>query len=182
MHWGARQKHLSTAHEVSDDSSVCFWLVSMVNVSTTDTLFEEAAAAASADVKMCSMTASHCREPILWPRRSWKKKHSFLQPFIVLLPCFLIYLQAWCDQHCLVLCVFDAQFSNGWQIYKAYETLGCLILITLELYKSFSALFLWTRFDKVLPGKSILVCMSQTGLRRKHYLKKKKKKKLRQIM
>lgn len=28
------------AHEVSDDTSVCFWLISMVNVSTTNTLFE----------------------------------------------------------------------------------------------------------------------------------------------
>lgn len=47
--WERTKKYLlfPIAHEVSDDTSVCLWLISMANVSTTNTLLKEKASKSS---------------------------------------------------------------------------------------------------------------------------------------
>lgn len=76
MKWGRTKKSrlFPTAHEVSDDTSVCFWLISMVNVPTTNTLFREKKPSSL----MCKSVPGLCTEGILWPRRSWKPYWTFI--------------------------------------------------------------------------------------------------------
>lgn len=66
-----------TAHEVSDDSSVCFWLISVVNVSTTNTLFEQREAT-SPDVQISSRTVCAERESCDQRGHEKKKKNTKL--------------------------------------------------------------------------------------------------------
>lgn len=93
-----------------------FWLISVVNVSTTDTLFEQAAAAAAAstDVKICSMTAEKQSCDQGGHEKNIKRKTFLSQPLIVSLAMFSNQLTG-CVRStlCHVVCELDAQFSNS---------------------------------------------------------------------
>lgn len=108
-----------------------------------------------------------------------EKKHSFFTA-IYSAPAMCSHLltgSAWSALYhvvCVCRTVFRWLRNIRWR-EKASETFGCLILVTLELCKSLTGLFLLKCFDKVLPRKSRLVCKSKTGLRRKHSLKKNEK-------
>lgn len=77
--WKRTKKSLliPIAHEVSDDTSVCLWLISMENVSTTNTLLGKK----QASPPMCASVSRLClcSEQILWPRRPWKAPWTLIR-------------------------------------------------------------------------------------------------------